>query len=84
MSSPQERSNAARIAAFTRASKYDGATVTAIARDARFAQFEKQVDPEGTLSAEERYRRAKALQRAHMARIAKKAHEARRRKKLAS
>ena len=64
------RSTAARVAALTRWSQEpDRRAATNSARTAAFARFERQVDPEGTLSPEERYRRAKLAQRAHMIRL---------------
>lgn len=60
-----------RIAAFTRASRYDGSTVTANARSAFLASFLAEVDAANPgLNDEERQRRAQALRRAHMSRLA--------------
>jgi hypothetical protein len=39
-------------------------------RDAAFARFLKQADPEGVLSEAERYKRARSLERSHMQNIA--------------
>jgi hypothetical protein len=69
-----------RIGGLTRASMYDGTEMTAPARNAAFARFEHQVDPNRELSADERQRRAIAAQRAHMARIALKSADKRRKK----
>lgn len=81
---PDERSANARIAAHTRAALYDGRTVTEKARDKAFERFERKVDPTFSLPAEERRRRAEALQRAHMMQLAKLSHAARRRNKAES
>lgn len=67
---PELRSQRARIAGLTKASKYDGREATAKARESFFAGFENQVDPDGRLSPTERHRRAVALRRAHMAKLA--------------
>jgi len=44
----------------------------------QMARFEREVDPDGTLPAEERTRRAKSAQREAMARLALRSHTARR------
>jgi hypothetical protein len=80
---PEQRRTNASIAANTRAAMYDGREVTQRARDKAFARFEREVDPTNSLDPQERDRRARALRRAHMQRIAKKSHEARRRNKAA-
>lgn len=46
-------------------------------RDAAFARFEAQVDPDGRLAPEDRRRRAEHLRRAHMADISLKSAQAR-------
>jgi hypothetical protein len=48
------------------------------------AQFELQVDPEGTLSPAERSRRAEHLRKAHFQRLALKSAQSRRRAKEAT
>lgn len=58
-----------------------GKTNTAPARAAMWSKWEREADPEGVLDPEERQRRAKALQRAFMTRVAMKGVEARRRKR---
>jgi hypothetical protein len=45
------------------------------------ARFEDEVDPDGTLSLDERRRRAKHAQAAHMATLALKSAKARRERK---
>lgn len=67
----QVRSTAARIANFDRWSREtDRQAATAPARRGFMARFEKQVDPDGTLSPAERARRAELAMRAHMSRLA--------------
>lgn len=45
------------------------------------AKFEREVDPEGKLSAQERAKRAEYARKAHMQRMALKSAKARRRRK---
>lgn len=75
----QERSTRARIAAYTRSALYDARDLTQAARDGFLAKFEREADPEGKLDPAERERRALALRRAHMSRLALKSAQARRR-----
>ncbi len=56
----------------------DAREVTAPARKAFLDRFEREVDPDGTLPADERTRRAKSAQREQMARLALRSHTARR------
>jgi hypothetical protein len=70
--SPAQRSLRARIAALSKAATTDGATATSAARAGFLARFERQVDPDGTLPAAERQRRAKAALTAFMLRLAAK------------
>jgi hypothetical protein len=56
----------------------DRAARTAPGRNAAFARFEREVDPDGTLDPDERHRRARHLQKAYMARLSLKAAQARR------
>ena len=60
------RSRKARKAALTRWSQQDTKAGTAAAREGFRRKFEEQVDPDGTLAPDERYRRAKRAMRAHM------------------
>jgi hypothetical protein len=61
----------ARAAALDRwASVSDGAAATSPARAAFLARFERQVDPDGVLSPDERRTRAARALRAHMIRLA--------------
>jgi hypothetical protein len=75
---PAQRTLRARIASQTRWSMADPVAGTAPARRAFFERFEKQVDPEGQLSAAERQRRAKLALRAHMSRLALQSSRVRR------
>ncbi|WP_298795467.1 hypothetical protein [Pseudonocardia sp. 73-21] len=79
--SPEQRSLRSRIAAHTSwANTSDRAARTAPARRAALDRFEKQVDPDGTLSPAERAIRAEHARKAHFARLALKSAQARRRK----
>ena len=68
---PLEMSRRGRIGAHTLHSRYDSREITAPAREAFLAKFERDVDPDGVLTPEERRRRAEHARRAHMARIAR-------------
>lgn len=52
------------------------------ARKAAFERFERQVDPDGELTAEERAKRAEWARKAHMQRLALKSAAARQRRNL--
>jgi hypothetical protein len=79
---PAERSLRARIAVHTSwAQTTDRAARTAPARRAALERFQRQVDPDGSLSEAERARRAEQAMRAHMARLALRSARARRRQK---
>lgn len=79
---PAERSLRARIAVHTSwAQTTDRAARTAPARRAALERFQRQVDPDGSLSEAERARRAEQAMRAHMARLALRSAQARRRQK---
>lgn len=58
----------------------DRSARTAPARDALFAKFEAEIDPEGLLDPAERERRAQHAFRAHMARLSFLASKAKRAK----
>jgi hypothetical protein len=75
---PSERSQRARVAAFVRHSRTDGPSATEKARDAFNSRFEREVDPDGLLPADERSRRAELAKRAHFARMALRSAIARR------
>lgn len=70
---PAQRSLRARTASYASwANTPDPAARTRNGAQAAFRRFEDQVDPERLLPEDERYRRAKAAQRAHMSSIAYK------------
>ena len=60
--------------------KNDSREVTANAREAFLARFEREVDPDGTLDPAERIRRAEHARKAYFARLALKSVQARRRR----
>lgn len=75
------RRRIARIAANTRwAKEPDRTAATAPARRAALARFEKEVDPDGELSVQERALRAEAARRAHFLRMAHRSVQSRQRK----
>lgn len=79
---PTMRRLRAQIAANTSwANTTDRTARTAAATAATMARFEAEVDPDGTLPAEERARRAENLRKAHMARLALASAKSRRAKK---
>jgi hypothetical protein len=70
----------ARIAAAERWGRTsDRTAATEPARRGLRAKFEREADPEGALSAQERARRADQLMQAHMLRMPRAAAQARRR-----
>lgn len=72
----------ARVAAYVSwANTADPASRTAAARKAALDRFERQVDPDGTMSAAERTRRAEAARKAYFLGLARKSALARRRRK---
>jgi hypothetical protein len=74
------RSTQARIAALSRWARTDNRTLaTAAARAGFEARFEREVDPDGRLGAEERARRAGFARRAYFARLALLSAKARQR-----
>lgn len=81
--SPEERSMRGRIAAssrWARASAEDRAAAGRTARRGFDARFEREVDPDGTLSVEERFRRAEHAKKAYMLRLALASSKARRKR----
>jgi hypothetical protein len=79
---PAERARRARLAVHTSwANTGDRAARTAPTRRAALERFERQVDPDGSLSDAERARRAEQAMRAHMARLALRSAQSRRRRK---
>ena len=77
-----ERTLAARVAAFSLHAQRDSREVTKPARAAFLSRFEKEVDPDGTLPPQERQRRADAAKRAYFTRLSLRSVKARRRKRL--
>jgi hypothetical protein len=77
---PMSATDRARIAALTRHAFGDTKKATAQARAGFLAKFEREVDPDGVLAADERARRADRLMQAHMLRLAAKSAEARRKR----
>jgi hypothetical protein len=76
---PQDSRLRAKIAAHARwARTSDPAAATAPARAAFDARFAREVDPDGTLPADERTRRADAARKAYFARLAYRSAKARR------
>ena len=74
-----ERSLIARIAVHESwARTTDRSARTAAARAAFADRFEKQVDPDGVLTPDERARRAEHARQAHMTRLALKSAQSRR------
>jgi len=79
----EQRSQRARIAALSLYAKQDARDVTARARETFLERFEREVDPDRTLPAEERRRRAEFARKAHMARLALLSSQARTAKRAA-
>jgi hypothetical protein len=75
---PAERTLRARLAAHSLQAKVDSTAHTEPARRAFADSFEKQVDPDGILSPEERKRRAEQARKAYFTRLAFKSVRARR------
>lgn len=67
-----------RLSAHTLHATHDSRDLTAKARDAFLARFEREVDPDSVLPEDERLRRARHARRAHMTRLALRSAEARR------
>ena len=76
---PERAAMLGRIGGLATASRHDPKDMTAPARRGFLARFERQVDPDGALPAEERERRAQAALKSHMARLALSSADARRR-----
>ncbi len=77
--SPSERMHRAQMAAHTRWAQCDDRTAaTEPARRAAQARWDREVDPDGVLSPQERARRAESAKKAHMARMAFNSAKARR------
>ena len=67
---PGERTLRARAAAYEMHAKHGSRKAAVKGQAALLAKFERQVDPDGLLTPEERRRRALHARRAHMARLA--------------
>lgn len=79
-----DRSLIARLAAHESwANTADPSARTAPARRAMLDRFERQVDPDGVLSPEERERRAGHARKAYFARLALRSAQARRKASVA-
>lgn len=79
MRDPVDLALRGRIGAHLLHARYDSRALTANARAAFLSSFERAVDPDGVLPAEERRRRAAHLRAAHFARLARLSALARRR-----
>lgn len=80
--SASERSLLGRIGAYTRwANTEDRYMATRAMREGLYAKFEREVDPEGQLSPQERAKRAEFARKAFYQRLALKSAQARRRRK---
>jgi hypothetical protein len=67
---PGERTLRARAAAYEMHAKHGSQKAALRGQAALLAKFERQIDPDGLLTPEERRRRAMHARRAHMARLA--------------
>lgn len=74
-----EASLRGRIGAHALHARYDARQTTAAARRAFLDRFDREVDPDGVLSLEERARRASHARKAHFARLALASAKSRRR-----
>jgi hypothetical protein len=83
MSTPSERSRRARLGAYTLHSRHDSRKTTAKARATFLSRFEREVDPDGILSPEERSRRAEYAKKAYFTRLAQKSARSRRMRAVA-
>jgi hypothetical protein len=80
--SANERSLRARLAVHSSwARTTNPSERTRPGREAAFEKFRRQVDPDGKLSPEERDRRARHAQRAHMLELSLRASKARRKQR---
>jgi len=77
---PEARAMRARIAAYALHSQCDSKAHTESARKGFRARFEREVDPDGLLSEEERRRRADCALRSHMTRLSLQSAKARARR----
>ena len=77
--SPQEASLRGKIGAYRLHATHDSREITAPARRAFLARFDRDLDQEGTLPPPERALRAAMAKRAYFTRLALKSAQARRR-----
>ena len=77
---PRHHTLIGRIGAHSLHARYDPRETTRAARTAFLDKFEKDADPDGVLSPDERRRRATHLRKAHFTRLALKSARARRRR----
>jgi hypothetical protein len=80
---PETRRLIAQIGANTAHSRNSGRDMTAGARAANDAKWDREVDPDGTLDPAERARRAAHARKAHMHRLALKSAQVRKARKAA-
>lgn len=80
-SNPSERALRGRIGAHLLHATHDSRRLTEKARASFMASFERQVDPDGSLPADERRRRAGHARAAHFARLARMSSLARAQRK---
>lgn len=66
-----------RAAAYELHARHDSRELTRAARESFLARFERQVDPDGVLSENERARRAEAARKAYFTQLALKSSRAR-------
>lgn len=69
-----------RVGGLTAHAKHGPEVMLAAANAARWAKYERAVDPDGLLPPDERRRRAERLRRADMLRLAARSAEARRKR----
>ena len=74
---PEEMARRGRIGAHRLHALHDSRELTAPARAAFLARFEREVDPDGALPEEERRRRAEHARKAYFARLARQSALAR-------
>lgn len=73
-----------RVGGLTTISRYGGEKIASRARAGLWRKFEREADPEGVLSEQARYRRAKLVERRYYASLALLSVKARRARKAGS
>ena len=81
---PEQRVLRARMGAYAMHAKHDPRETTRAGRKAFLARFERLVDPEGVLPAEERARRVEAARHAYFTKLALASSRARRARRRAT